>query len=118
MIMFIFLGIVSYLAIAVGFCLWDAFIGMPVDWDSDFDDNIPCWLAALLWPFAIPVVSLIAFSYFLNGVREKRAQREKKQQKLRIAAERAREKQEREEERLMAQIEAEIENETKGSHST
>ncbi len=116
--MIIFLGILAYLAVAAGFCLWDAFIGTPVNWDSSGNNNPPCWVGALLWPFTIPIVCLIGFSNLLDKARKKRVQREEKVERLRIVAERAKEKEELEEEKLMEQIEAEIENETKGTNST
>jgi hypothetical protein len=116
--MLIFLGILTYLAVVAGFCLWDAFIGMPVEWDPNMNNNIPCWLGALLWPFAIPVICVIGFSKFLDKVREKRAQREEKIERLRIVAEREKKKAEEEEIRLLEEAQEELANETEDSHST
>ncbi len=115
--MIIFLSIIGYFLIAAGFSAWDSFIGMPVKWDPRGDNNMPCWVAALLWPFAIPMVSLIKFSNFLEEAKENRIQKEKTEERLRIVAEKERKRVEEEEARLLAQIEAEMENETKNSHS-
>lgn len=101
--MIIFLSIVGYLLIAAGFCAWDSYIGMPVKWDSRGDDNMPCWVAALLWPFAIPIISLIKFSNVLEEAKEKRVQREKTKERLRIVAE-------KELKTILEQIEEEMED--------
>lgn len=117
MIMIVFLSIIGYLLVTAGFLAWDSYIGMPVKWDPRGDNNMPCWVAALVWPFAIPIVSLIKFSNVLEEAKEKRIQKEKTKERLRVVAEKERKRAEEEEARLMAQIEAEMEDETKNSHS-
>lgn len=97
----IVLGIIVYLAIAAGFALWDSFKGMPVEWDPEFNNAPPLWLAALAWPIAAPIVALITFTNFLHASKEKRIRVEEQKERLRIAAQ-------KEQEVLMNQLEDEL----------
>ncbi len=97
--------IILYLAIAAGFALWDSFIGMPVEWDPNGNNNAPRWLGALAWPISTPIVLLIAFSEFLQRAKDKRINRENQRERLRIAAE-------KEEQTLLQQVEKELEENT------
>lgn len=103
------LYVLLYMLVIFGFSAWDAFIGMPVNWDPNFDNAPPRWLAALFWPIAVPVVSIIAFAEFLENAKEKRIKREKEKNRLRI-------KLQKEEEQLLKEVEEEIFNERKNSN--
>lgn len=92
------------------FILWDALIGLGVDFDGY--ENPPLLLVAAFWPIAIPCLlfyNFIRLCDYLKDKREerKKAERKKKEKeeevarKLRIAAE-------KEFEESMAQVEAEM----------
>jgi len=86
MIVAILLG---YLFGIFAFCLWDSWIGMPVNWNDGTyltRENMPLGLAAVFWPLATLVVALIKFNKYLDEAKVRRIQREEHKQKLRIAA--------------------------------
>jgi hypothetical protein len=88
-----------------GFCLWDSWIGMPVIWnDGSFAtrNKTPLSVAALVWPFATPIVILVKFNKYLDEAKERRLQREAHKQKVRIAAQ-------KELESLVEQVDIEME---------
>jgi len=82
--MIAFLVFVSYLLMAMAFCAWDAFIGLPVEFDGR--ENPPLVLVAAFWPVAAPILVLVSFANFLGRVKEKREYREEQQRKVRVAA--------------------------------
>jgi hypothetical protein len=99
-----------YIAMTLGVCLWDAFIGLGIELDGD--ENPPLALAACLWPMAIPILlvhNFIRLCAFIKESREDRQkQKRKTQEKLRIQEEKLRVAAEKEFEASMAQVEAEM----------
>lgn len=85
--MIIALCIIGYLLMIGAFCLWDSWIGMPVNWNSYGSESPPLGIAAIGWPIAIPIVALIGFVNYLDEAKEKRKKQDKQKQKIRIAAE-------------------------------
>ncbi len=100
--MIIALCIMGYIACIAGFMLWDAFVGLPANFDGH--DNPPLWLVALFWPIATPCLMALQFSNFLEASKEKRVEKEKQRKRLRVAAE-------KEEQRVLRQLERELEGE-------
>lgn len=61
----------------IAFCLYDAFIGMSVDWGYGWNDRNPnLVLGALFWPISIPIILIIKFDYFLKFHKNKRIEKE------------------------------------------
>lgn len=85
MISIIIVTAVGYLLGSFAFCLWDSWIGMPVDWNDRYGETPPLGVAAAFWPIAVPIVALIAFNNYLKESKENRIVQEKNKQKLRIA---------------------------------
>lgn len=73
--------IVGYIAMIFAFCLWDTWIGMPVDWNADG----PLGFAACFWPVAIPVVAIIAFDIYIDKAKQNRKNKEVEKQRRGIA---------------------------------
>lgn len=109
MITLIVLCIVGYLLIIFGFCLWEALIGMNVDWDNG---EFPLALAAILWPIAIPIILVYNFtllvSYLKDSREEKERQKERNKQKQKAYQEKLRIAAEKEEQIIMEQVEKEL----------
>lgn len=89
-----------YIAMTIGFCYWDALIGLGYDFDGY--QAPPLVLAALFWPLALPFVLVNGLANHVSNVKDKRIEREKKQRRVRVAAE-------KEAEKLMQQVEEELE---------
>jgi len=96
-----------YIMNIFAFCAWDAFIGLPVDFDGY--NNPPLWLVAIVWPIAVPILSVISFNNFLQSVKEKRIEKAELKRKTRI-------KLQKEEAALLRQIEKELEDEREDSY--
>ncbi|HVI40081.1 MAG TPA: hypothetical protein VM577_05435 [Anaerovoracaceae bacterium] len=77
--------LVAYLVGVVGFIAWDAFIGYPIDFDGY--DAPPISLAAAFWPITLWFVLFAGIGNAFKKVKENRLNKEEKQQRLRIAAE-------------------------------
>lgn len=77
--------IVGYLLMIFGFCLWDSWIGMPVNLNGCEAPDLAA--AAIFWPISIPIVCMIAFSDYLKRAKVDREKKEERQRKVRIAAE-------------------------------
>ncbi len=98
------------------FILWDALIGLGVDFDGY--ENPPLLLVAAFWPIAIPCLLFYNFIQLCQYLKEKREehQREerKKKEKEEEVARKLRVAAEKEFEASMAQVEAEMRTYSEG----
>lgn len=77
--------VASYILAIIAFCVWDAFVGFPFEWDGY--KNPPLALAAVFWPLTVPIVLVAAISNFLFNVKEARLKKEENMARVRVAAE-------------------------------
>jgi len=100
--------VVGYIAMILGFCLWDAYIGTGVNWDGYYND-VPLPLAAIFWWIAIPIIALMRFVDLTKGIKATRELKkklaEKQRNNIRIAAE-------KEEQEILEQVENELNKES------
>ena len=76
--------IAAYIACIIGFIAWDALVGFPFEFDGY--ELPPLVLVAILWPIGLPIVLFATVSDKLSKVKANRIVKEKKRNKLRIAA--------------------------------
>lgn len=81
----ILLIIAAYIVVTIGFIAWDAFIGLP--WEFDGHENPPIALVAFFWPISIWFCFFAGIANQFTKVKEKRLDKEKIQERLRIATE-------------------------------
>jgi hypothetical protein len=81
--------VLLYIAIIIGVCIWDAFIGLEDNTVWNGQENPPLSLVAVLWPIAIPLFLIGKMDRVLDNVRKKRLEKEKKhkEQKERLRTE-------------------------------
>ena len=82
--MIVLLSIAAYIVCIIGFMAWDALVGFPYEFDGY--ELPPLTLVAILWPIALPFVFFASIGNKLSKVKENRIVKEKKRNKLRIAA--------------------------------
>ena len=97
MIALLFIGL--YISAIIGFCLFDALVGLGYDFDGYKDP--PLALVAVFWPIAVPILAVFGFARYTRNLKETRIAKQEHQRQLRVAAE-------REVETAMKQVEAEI----------
>jgi hypothetical protein len=106
--LFIVLG---YLAMIAGMYLWEAFIGLGIEWSRD-DETPGLNCAAIFWPVSLPIILVYNFLKYVEHTTEKRVERsrqeeriqkkrEEQQERLRIVAQ-------KEEEAIVEQVEKEL----------
>lgn len=99
------LVIAAYIACIIGFMAWDAFIGLPFDFDGY--QNPPVGLVAILWPLAVPICFFTWVSRAFSNIKKNRLTKEERRRKLRVAAE-------EEIEEYMDEVEEEIRKSVRG----
>jgi hypothetical protein len=94
----------------------DAYVGIGND-SENTENRIPMGLVCAIWPLIWLIVPICMLIVYLEKVKEKRINKGKQKERLRIVAEREIEKQRIEEEKILQQVENELENETKSTHT-
>jgi adenylate kinase family enzyme len=106
--------IAGYIAMTLGFVIWDAFIGTGVDYDNDwrYFNCPPLWLTAMFWWLSIPIITFSRFIDWSKSIKENRIERQEKEKALLILRKRQQEKlrvaSEKEEEDILEQVEKEL----------
>jgi hypothetical protein len=70
----------------IGFVVWDALVGFPFEFDGG--TSPPIFLAAMFWFIALPICVFAGLQWSLEGVKNRRIERQEKKQLLRALEER------------------------------
>jgi len=81
------LGLCLYVAVALGFLLWDAKVGFGFEWDGE--NYPPLILAATFWWITLPYVFASKFVGHLDKVKEERKKKEEVRIRIKIEDEKA-----------------------------
>lgn len=74
-----------YIAIGFLFCLYDAFVGFTCGFYESIESGPTVSFAAFFWPIALPIIMFIEFGNLCKKIKKKRLEKEKQQEKVRIA---------------------------------
>ena len=74
----------TYFAGVFGMWFWDAYIGFGFEYDTR--SNPPLGLACALWPLFVPITLIACLTMKMDSVKENRLEKEKQQEKVRVAA--------------------------------
>jgi hypothetical protein len=76
-----------YLAVMVGFLLWDAKVGFGFEWDGY--DYPPLFLAAGFWWITLPYVFVRKAVVYLDNAKKQRAEKEQTRIRIKLEDEKA-----------------------------
>lgn len=81
------LGLCLYVAVALGFLLWDAKVGFGFEWDGE--SYPPLLLAAVFWWITLPFVFASKFTTHLDKMKEERKKKEEVRIRVKVEEEKA-----------------------------
>lgn len=101
-----------YVAGVILFNVWEAYVGFGFKFPR-FDDGPNAACASVFWPIGLPICLLILFCLKLEGVKERRLEKERTRDRVRVAAEQERDTILEQIEKEMSHVEAEDQNTTR-----